>query len=307
MSAEPTPQNLALESITYRGRSIVVQSAEDVSLPADHSDGMDFIIHGMQVRQDGHAVTPLIDGFFSGRAYDGGYDDYYGGYALIGDFILVIYQNRRRARFIKEEVCSICLLVEESQGEVTIKELVERNPLLTTQYGFSDALGGLHGCVRAFDTTLPEEGGKEWPVTFVRAGCYTWCHAIDLDACGGAARIFTDSHGWRWLFPHEGGPQASLEQLKATSDYDDWRRIQPFVREASDKERALVRAHFLAIGYDGPHRDATSANNEDYRGTISRGRLESLKEDAVPAEVPVFNPDFVKEVLTVLPHPLRRT
>ena len=60
----------------------------------------------------------------------------------------------------------------------------------------------------------------------------------------GAARVYVDGCGWRWLLPHSEGPRAALEWLRATTDDDDRRWLLAHLGAASESGRALVAQHF---------------------------------------------------------------
>jgi hypothetical protein len=69
----------------------------------------------------------------------------------------------------------------------------------------------------------------------------------DVDEVFGAARVYVDDHGWRFLIPHAGGALKSLEELKATTDADDWTWIKSRPSAELDARRKeLLKSHFGA-------------------------------------------------------------
>ena len=68
----------------------------------------------------------------------------------------------------------------------------------------------------------------------------------DIDQISGAARVYVDGHGWRWLLPHAGGSFAALEVLTETDDAADWQWLKAHVADASAYQRALLVRHFAS-------------------------------------------------------------
>jgi len=67
----------------------------------------------------------------------------------------------------------------------------------------------------------------------------------DVDEVFGAARVYVDDHGWRFLIPHAEGALKSLEVLKATTDADDWTWIKSRPSAELDARRKeLLKSHF---------------------------------------------------------------
>lgn len=64
------------------------------------------------------------------------------------------------------------------------------------------------------------------------------------DEIFGAARVFVDGHGWRFLIPHDGGAMKSLERLRQTDDNDDKAWIRQQTGEVTAYQRELLRRHF---------------------------------------------------------------
>jgi hypothetical protein len=65
-----------------------------------------------------------------------------------------------------------------------------------------------------------------------------------VDEVFGAARVYVDGFGWRFLIPHAEGALKSLDILKATTDVDDqnWLKSQKGV--LTDYQTALLKKHF---------------------------------------------------------------
>ena len=61
----------------------------------------------------------------------------------------------------------------------------------------------------------------------------------------GAARVYVDGFGWRFLIPSSGGSQEALEKLRATTDLDDWKWIKgQSAAELTEYQRNLLLEHF---------------------------------------------------------------
>ena len=70
----------------------------------------------------------------------------------------------------------------------------------------------------------------------------------EVDALAGAARVYVDGQGWRWLLPNAAGPFAALDVLLATDDAADWQWLQAHVDAATPYQRALLVRHFATTG-----------------------------------------------------------
>lgn len=72
----------------------------------------------------------------------------------------------------------------------------------------------------------------------------------DVDEVFGAARVYVDDYGWRFLIPHAEGALKSLEVLKATTDADDWAWIKSRPSAELDARRKeLLAAHFAGVPF----------------------------------------------------------
>jgi hypothetical protein len=65
----------------------------------------------------------------------------------------------------------------------------------------------------------------------------------------GAARVFVDGHGWRFLIPHRDGALAALATLKATSDRDDWVWLKAHSGSITDAQKKLLLEHFETVDF----------------------------------------------------------
>ncbi len=65
-----------------------------------------------------------------------------------------------------------------------------------------------------------------------------------VDEIFGAARVYVDGFGWRFLIPHVGGAMKALEVLRSTTDSDDLSWIRSQTGPLSDAQQALLKAHF---------------------------------------------------------------
>ena len=63
-------------------------------------------------------------------------------------------------------------------------------------------------------------------------------------AVGGAARVYVDSHGWRWLLPHSEGSAASLKQLQESDHVADWTWFEDQLSTFTDTEKNHLLQHF---------------------------------------------------------------
>jgi hypothetical protein len=73
----------------------------------------------------------------------------------------------------------------------------------------------------------------------------------DVDEVFGAARVYVDDHGWRFLIPHAEGALKSLEVLKATTDADDWAWIKSRPSAELDARREeLLKSHFSGAAFE---------------------------------------------------------
>ena len=79
-------------------------------------------------------------------------------------------------------------------------------------------------------------------------GIFVESASTSISACGGAARVHVEGHGWRWLFPQANQRytwSALKETLESTGDAEDWTRLrEDFLPHASPQEQALVAEHF---------------------------------------------------------------
>jgi len=69
----------------------------------------------------------------------------------------------------------------------------------------------------------------------------------DVDEIFGAARVYVDGFGWRFLIPNKEGALTALEVLKATSDKDDldWIKTQSGI--LTDYQKNLLKEHFVDL------------------------------------------------------------
>jgi len=73
----------------------------------------------------------------------------------------------------------------------------------------------------------------------------------DVDEVFGAARVYVDDHGWRFLIPHAEGALKSLEVLKATTDADDWAWIKSRpLAELDARRKELLKSHFSGAAFE---------------------------------------------------------
>lgn len=68
--------------------------------------------------------------------------------------------------------------------------------------------------------------------------------AIAVEEVAGAARVYVDGHGWRFLIPHADGAMRSLEVLGTTRNEDDWLWIRSHAGVLSDFQKQMLLTHF---------------------------------------------------------------
>jgi hypothetical protein len=72
----------------------------------------------------------------------------------------------------------------------------------------------------------------------------------EVDEVFGAARVYVDDHGWRFLIPHAEGALKSLAVLKATTDADDWEWIKSRLSAELDARlKELLATHFAGAPF----------------------------------------------------------
>ena len=65
-----------------------------------------------------------------------------------------------------------------------------------------------------------------------------------IEEVNGAARVYVDNYGWRFLIPNKEGPFAAFELLKSTNDQDDWNWISKNLKNISEFQKNLLIRHF---------------------------------------------------------------
>ena len=81
------------------------------------------------------------------------------------------------------------------------------------------------------------------------------CHVIvdkQSSACGGAARVFVDGFGWRWLIPDPQGKYSwenIQKDLQNRTHEEEWTILKErYLEQATEIERANVQQHFADVG-----------------------------------------------------------
>ena len=69
-------------------------------------------------------------------------------------------------------------------------------------------------------------------------------NARNADEVFGAARVYVDEFGWRFLIPHKEGALKALEVLKSTTDMDDLNWIKAQNGKLSEFQETLLKEHF---------------------------------------------------------------
>jgi hypothetical protein len=60
----------------------------------------------------------------------------------------------------------------------------------------------------------------------------------------GAAQIYVNGHGWRWLIPNPNGPAAALQRLQETTHDDDWNWFESKISSLESINKKLLIEHF---------------------------------------------------------------
>jgi hypothetical protein len=66
----------------------------------------------------------------------------------------------------------------------------------------------------------------------------------DVEEIFGAARVYVEDFGWRFLIPHKEGALKALEVLKSTTDIDDLNWIKAQVGNLNEYQKNLLKEHF---------------------------------------------------------------
>ena len=68
--------------------------------------------------------------------------------------------------------------------------------------------------------------------------------AFNIDEIFGAALVYVEGFGWRFLIPHKEGALKALEELKVTTDIDDLNWIKSQSGDLSTYQEKLLKEHF---------------------------------------------------------------
>jgi len=66
----------------------------------------------------------------------------------------------------------------------------------------------------------------------------------EVEEVNGAARVYVDDYGWRWLIPNKKGAFTAFEVLKNTNDKDDWNWISENLKNITKFQKELIIRHF---------------------------------------------------------------
>lgn len=260
-------------SLEYRGRRIVSECIRTSASEHPHFGAMWVDIAGVSWVEDmdGRRITPKVEcrysTYVSGSDYDAG-ERWHKGWILLGDFILLTDHKRlslwvpdapgereeRPPETKPQEFGGVWTVTTGTHASMPVAEPLDRTlPALAAELSraiplcalddFTNFYGDAVSAVRFMDS----EGDLSPDGIERRAGsvmCGSPPYTDPLDAIGGAARVFVDGLGWRWLFPNEAGPAAALAILTSTSVADDLARLQPMLAMATEHERRLAEAHF---------------------------------------------------------------
>ena len=260
-------------SLEYRGRRIVSQCTRTSDTEHPHFGAMRVDIEGVSWVEDaaGRRLTPDVEcrysTYASGSDCDAG-ERWHKGWLLLGDFILLT-DHQRLSLWVSDvageqeghasetkppELDGVWTVTTGTHESMPIAEPLDRTlPALAEALSrairlcavsdFINFYGDAVSAVRFMDSEgdLSPEGIER------RAGsvmCGSPPFTGPLDAIGGAARVFIDGQGWRWLFPHDEGPVAAIAILRSTGVADDLAKMQSMLATATEHERRLAEAHF---------------------------------------------------------------
>ncbi len=259
----------------YRGRTVRYEGRTPVGGFSSSINGL--VQDGERVLVRASPVT-LLEYEMHGPAGSYQMPSAMSGLGLIGDFVVYVshrgFDGERTEEYMGDEVTKAqhaqdrlpeLWLVDLSSGEVDLGEALQRrNSLLDPAPGLHRLHKGdfVPPCVEfsgyqllyalsQLDRGDPPEVILEGLAVIVD-GVIEALPAPEVSACGGAARVYLDGYGWRWLFPTADGTyswQALRAVLDSTGAREDWEQLRTrFLPGATAAERALVRGHFAGLG-----------------------------------------------------------
>lgn len=277
-----------VSSIEYRGKRILsITSRLDgpnngYCLESMELEGVSWVVDA-----EGNCLTPVVKCSYQSACSGADFDTFermHQGWLLLGDFIFLTDNGQlslwvENSSFIKKHkykinppVSAIENLEENNVGLFDPKDpatnpnihnqaqpagiLLSQSLFLSFVHDYRNFYGETVSSVRFIDTDgdLSPNGidKRAWSIV-----CGNPPYTGPLDAIGGAARVFIDRYGWRWLFPHDSGAADALALLKSTNHKDDLERLLPILQAAAPWEKNLAEAHFR-VAVKGIATDPTS-------------------------------------------------
>jgi len=258
------------KSSEYRGRLIVASSIEEANCDVRDYGSQVIWRNGCVQDAKGNILTPNLDcSFLLAGSWDHGIKTYYSGWAMIGDFILLyrddfndelsglrLWDSNKNAGISGktisfEEVWQIATPISEGRQLFNSEGGASRPSIHQESWE-----GCFQGCavsaVRFIDALNSQGDSYNDAVMEARGKALDLVCKGSLDAALGAARIYMDGFGWRWLFPSVPAvPSQSLSDLMQSDCMDDWKRMKPLLTDLSGEERNLVQRHFLCLASKG--------------------------------------------------------
>lgn len=268
-----------LKTQLYRGRQIVADEFQGIVRKDDGPDPSDpdnswthwYGLAGVRVESEsGEALTPTITGL---EAWTHGYRMTFSslleitGFGLLGDFIFFLRAGTDNWGVGPASELYLVCPGEGNGTSMTLEEFLASDrviPVFSRTGGASDAHGEENFRERDLPNVARFSGDAVWALkSFAEDGkVASWADdevieqsadgltfAVNPDtlgAVGGIARLKVPEHGWRWLFPHDDGPTAALEHLKATQSSDDSFSSMTFSPDMTPAAEKLILYHELA-------------------------------------------------------------
>jgi hypothetical protein len=191
-------------------------------------------------KESGTRLTPSISSIYATRVSGPDYDvvNRHQGWILIGDFILIGSSDEVRL-WIEDPPSTDDVLDFEAAVSTSIRLCKD------------DSSGNFEGnTVRGY-RFIDWINAPTISEPYFERKEHGWDFMGPTDAIAGAARIFVEGFGWRFLFPNAMGPSSALEHLRSTSSTDDLREIARLFSNATRSERDLVIRHFQVVARGG--------------------------------------------------------
>ena len=234
-----------VQTLFYRDRSIVTRFTQQ------KSSGYDEDTRGFShvVNKDNQPITPSVPcSYYTYMGSDYEFNEYYAGWILVGDFVFlqtsVIRGHQKYHRNLYLCPTSDAVDLKECSLEEFTSQCIclHRVPSETNTRGQYF----LHYTKDGIDTH-----DDLYEIIKKRCSGEFTLKVEDIEDVEGAARVYVDELGWRWLFPHPDGISASWDRLKSTTSVDDFKHMLStgMLERASDKKKELIKNHFDVCVY----------------------------------------------------------